>query len=139
MDPGLRPHPQVRDEIVEKSPVSACGDVTEAHLAAIEGLALGADLGGITALQAGDFDGLTALTTLWVVDLQLGNVPAGVFDELISLETLFLTGGFSSLPDGVFDGLTALGNRGTCRQWKYAGDNVDPGLRPHPLWCATRS
>ena len=33
--------PQVRDKIVEQSPVSACGDVTEAHLAAITGLGLG--------------------------------------------------------------------------------------------------
>ena len=108
--------PQVRDEIVEKSPVSACGDVTEAHLAAITGLGLGivtilGETAGeeITALQAGDFDGLTGLTTLWVAGgEQLSSIPAGVFDQLIALETLTLGGSFSSLPDGIFDGLTSL-------------------------------
>ena len=115
--------PQVRDEIVEQSPVSACADVTEAHLAAITGLGLGGNpfaalveaFGGtadegmdITALQVGDFNGLTGLTTLYVSGEQLSSVPAGVFDELISLEILFLTGNFSSLPDGIFDGLTSL-------------------------------
>ena len=106
--------PQVRDKIVEQSPVSACGDVTEAHLAAIEGLLLGQitiveTIGEeTTGLKAGDFDGLTGLTTLWVAGEQLSSIPAGVFDELISLETLTLGGSFSSLPDGIFDGLTGL-------------------------------
>ena len=108
--------PQVRDKIVEQSPVSACGDVTEAHLAAITGLGLGritilGETAGeeITGLKAGDFAGLTGLTTLYVGGgEQLSSIPAGLFDELISLETLFLTGNFSSLPDGVFDGLTSL-------------------------------
>ena len=81
--------PQVRDQIVERSPVSACGDVTEAHLAAIEGLLLGqitiiGETAGeeVTGLKAGDFDGLTGLTALWVAGEQLSSVPAGVFDEL---------------------------------------------------------
>ena len=107
--------PQVRDEIVEKSPVNACGDVTAAHLAAITGLGLGriTVLGTttgeeITALRVGDFDGLTGLTTLVVSGEQLSSVPAGLFDELTSLETLLLSGSFSSLPDGIFDKLTKL-------------------------------
>ena len=107
--------PQVRDEIVEKSPVDACGDVTAAHLAAITGLGLGriTFLGTttgeeITALHVGDFDGLTGLTTLVVSGEQLSSVPAGLFDELTSLETLLLSGSFSSLPDGIFDKLTKL-------------------------------
>ncbi len=107
--------PQVRDEIVEQSQVSACGAVTEGHLGAITGLGLGiitilGETAGeeITTLQSGDFDGLTGLTTLYVSGEQLSSIPAGVFDDLISLETLFLTGNFSSLPGGVFDGLTGL-------------------------------
>ena len=107
--------PQVRDIIVGFSPVSDCGDVTEAHLAAITKLLigrftiLGETVGEDTALQAGDFDGLTGLTTLYVSGgEQLSSIPAGLFDELISLETLILTGSFSSLPDNVFDGMTGL-------------------------------
>ena len=54
---------QVRDAIVAKAPVSACGDVTAAHLTEIT--LLGLALGRISALQAGDFSGLTALETLY--------------------------------------------------------------------------
>ena len=52
---------QVRDGIVAAvSGVSTCGGVTDAHLAAITRLLL--RFAGITSLQEGDFDGLTALT-----------------------------------------------------------------------------
>ncbi len=111
--------PQVRDKIVEAVPgVNSAADITKAHLAAITGLGLGLNplvaFGGtageeITSLQTGDFDGLTGMTTLWIGGgEQLRNVPAGIFKELTALETLNLTGNFSSLPNGVFDGLTAL-------------------------------
>ena len=54
---------QVQDAIVAAVPgVSSAGDVTATHLAAIASLRL--DNEGITTLQEGDFDGLTALTTL---------------------------------------------------------------------------
>ena len=55
---------QVRDEILDEiSGVTDCADVTDAHLAAITGT-LSLDREGITALAAGDFDGLTKLTQL---------------------------------------------------------------------------
>ena len=118
IDPPLSQRtPQVRDAIVEAVPgVNSAADVTKAHLAAITGLRLGritlfGNTSGeeITTLQTGDFDGLTGMTILWVNgEQQLSNVPADIFDGLISLKTLGLTGNFSSLPDGVFDELTAL-------------------------------
>ena len=53
---------QVRDAIVAIiSGATDCADVTDAHLAAITGT-LDLSRKGITALAAGDFDGLTALT-----------------------------------------------------------------------------
>ena len=109
--------PQVRDLIVTAVPdVDSAADVTKAHLAAIRVFWLGqielfGETGGeeITTLQAGDFDGLTGLTLLWINGgEQLNNVPAGIFNGLSSLEILSLTGNFSNLPEGVFDDVTAL-------------------------------
>ena len=100
---------QVRDAIVGLvSGVTHCADVTDAHLAAITGpLNLGNK--GITALAAGDFDGLTALTTLYLNNNSLTTLPAGVFDELTALTELDLgANDLTTLPAGVFDGLTAL-------------------------------
>ena len=100
---------QVRTAILGKiSGVSNCANVTDADLAAITGtLNLGNK--GITALAAGDFDGLTALTTLLLNSNQLSTLPAGVFEELTALTTLNLNGNdLTTLPAGVFDELTAL-------------------------------
>ena len=101
--------PQVRDAIVAEIPgVTDCADVTDAHLAAITGT-LNLDSKGISALAAGDFDGLTALTTLWLQNNQLTTLPAGVFDGLTSLTGLDLNDNdLTTLPAGVFDELTAL-------------------------------
>ena len=100
---------QVRTAILgEISGVSNCANVTDTHLAAITGL-LNLESKGITALAAGDFDGLTALMQLRLDQNSLSTLPAGVFDELTALRTLIL--GFNSLstlPAGVFDELTAL-------------------------------
>ena len=100
---------EVRDDILDQiSDVSNCANVTAAHLAAITGT-LDLSAKGITALAAGDFDGLTSLTRLYLYTNSLDTLPAGVFDELTALEHLSLyNNSLSTLPAGVFDGLTAL-------------------------------
>ena len=100
---------QVRTAILNRiSGVSNCADVTDAHLAAITGT-LNLQSDGITALAAGDFDGLTALTSLWLDSNSLDTLSAGVFDGLTALTSLQLTGNsLTTLSAGVFDGLTAL-------------------------------
>ena len=63
----------------------------------------------MSSLPDGVFDGLTALTTLYLYYNGLSSLPDGVFDGLTALTELYLSGNdLSSLPDGVFDGLTAL-------------------------------
>ena len=100
---------QVRDAIVGLIPsVSNCADVTATHLAGINS-PLFLSGGGLTALKAGDFDGLTALTVLFLGDNDLTELPAGVFDGLIALETLQLKdNSLTELPPRVFDNNTAL-------------------------------
>ena len=100
---------EVRDAIVALvSGVTHCALVTDAHLAAITGT-LGLNGNGITALAAGDFDGLTALTQLWLFNNSLSTLPAGVFDELTALTVLRLyNNSLETLPAGVFDKLTSL-------------------------------
>ena len=90
------------------SGVTDCALVTDAQLAAIAG-DLDLNHESITALVAGDFAGLTALTGLHLLGNALTTLPAGVFDELTALETLDLgNNALTTLPAGVFDALTAL-------------------------------
>ena len=90
------------------SGVTDCALVTDAQLAAITG-ELDLEDQSITALAAGDFDGLIALETLWLNDNDLTMLPAGVFDELTALTKLYLNDNdLTTLPAGVFDELTAL-------------------------------
>ena len=104
---------KVRDKLLEfiesnEGAAVACGDVTDAQLAAIT---VQLDLAdeGITAIAEGDFDGLTALTNLRLSGNDLSTLPAGVFDELTELTDLSLAGNdLSTLPAGVFDELTEL-------------------------------
>ena len=99
----------VRTAILGKiSGVSNCASVTDAHLTAITGT-LNLSNKGITALAAGDFDKLTALTRLYLDSNSLTTLPAGVFDGLTALTELQLyNNSLSTLPAGVFDKLTSL-------------------------------
>ena len=88
--------------------VTACADVTTSHLAAITGT-LDLDQTSITALAAGDFDGLTALTGLSMWDNGLTELPAGLFDGLTAVEFLDLEdNALTELPAGIFDDLAAV-------------------------------
>ena len=88
--------------------ISNCADVTADHLGRITLLDLPRRQ-NITALQAGDFAGLTALETLSLDNNQLSTLPPEVFTGLTALETLSLhSNRLSTLPPEVFTGLTAL-------------------------------
>ena len=99
---------QVQDRIVALVPgVDAANDVTAAHLALITNLNLSDQ--SITALKAGDFDGLSALRSLSLAKNTLSSLPAGIFSGLASMSSLDLgSNELSSLPDGVFSKLSAM-------------------------------
>ena len=100
---------QVQTAILAELPdVSDCALVTSTNLAGITMLNLGSQ--SITALQAGDFDGLSSLQALDLGNNQLSTLPEGVFNGLSSLQVLVLAfdNVLSTLPDGVFDGLSSL-------------------------------
>ena len=78
--------PQVRNAIVAAAGVRSPEDVSEAHLAAITLLDLRSK--DITSLKSGDFDGLTALTTLYLHKNSISDVSP--LEHLTSLETLYL-------------------------------------------------
>ena len=92
----------VRDSIVALVPVSTCGDVTAAHLSAIDSLSLsGARL---TELKAGDFSGLTGLTKLNLQENRLSSLPDGLFDDLTALSRLYLGGNrLTAIPSELFN------------------------------------
>ena len=104
---------QIRTAILgEIAGVTDCADVTATHLAAITTLGAGG-FGlfnkGITALQAGDFAGLTALTGLNLSLNALTALPAGIFSDLTEVTKIILEGNqLASLPEGVFAGLTKV-------------------------------
>ena len=82
---------EVRDAIVVTVPdVDNAADVTETHLAAITSLSLRS--AGITALNSGDFSGMTGLTQLNLYGNQLSSLPDGIFEGLTALTTLRLGG-----------------------------------------------
>ena len=99
---------QVQTAILAELPdVSDCALVTSTNLAGITMLNLGSQ--SITALQAGDFDGLSSLQELDLSANVLDTLPDGVFNGLSSLQVLDLSGNqLSTLPDGMFDGLSSL-------------------------------
>ncbi len=91
---------QVRDAIVAAVPgVSSADDVTAAHLAAIKELDIRES--GISSLQAGDFNGLTALT-----DLDLRNNSLSDISALQNLTNLT----YLTLRDNSLSDISALHN-----------------------------
>ena len=100
--------PQIRDVILENLPGVSCDQVTLKQLGTIT-IRLDLSSRGITALKAGDFDGLTNLKHLTFSHNGLSSLPPGVFDELVNLDQLTLRyNGLSSLPPDVFDELVNL-------------------------------
>ena len=99
--------PEVRDRIISAAGVSSADDVTAVHLASITSLNLRNQ--GITALQVGDFDGLTNLEKLWLDYNGLTTLPEDIFDGLTNLRSLDLNrNDLTTLPVNIFDGLTNL-------------------------------
>ena len=100
---------QIRDAIVAEFTGKTCGQVTATDLDDITSLSISSQ-STLTSLKAGDFDGLTELTSLVLSSNGLTSLPARVFDDLTALNLLFLRNNSSltSLPAGVFDKLTAL-------------------------------
>ena len=101
---------QVRDWIVEQIlGVDDCAAVTAGHLAGISG---DMDLGGrgISALQEGDFLGLSVNGFLSLRDNALETLPVGVFSGLSVSRNLRLDNNqLESLPAEVFSGLSVNG------------------------------
>ena len=101
--PGMSQHPAGT-----LSDVSACGDVTEPHLAGITGTLELSNM-GVMSLKSGDFAGLSSLTKLEMEDNQIATVPDDLFAGLTSLEWLELTfNQLTELPKDLFDGLASL-------------------------------
>ena len=96
----------VRAAIVAAAEVEGCGKVTAAQVAGITELEVDFEP---LVLKAGDFAGLTSLTTLRLDGNQLSALPPGIFAGLTSLTTLRLDDNeLSELPPGIFTGLTGL-------------------------------
>ena len=63
----------------------------------------------ISSIQAGAFDGVSALTRLYLYSNAISSIQAGAFDGLSALAGLFLyENAISSIQAGAFDGLSAL-------------------------------
>ena len=118
----------MRDSIVTLASVSTCGDVTAAHLSAIDSLRVNS--ASLTALKAGDFSGLTGLAYLDLRSNQLNSLPDGLFDDLTALTGLHLGDNqFTSIPSQLFT-LTNLTHL-------YLWDNPLTGTLPQSLTMLT--
>ena len=115
--------PQIRDKLLELIRTAEsdntldCSEVTTTHLAApaltgtlnLDGTVTGSRM---TGLKAGDFAGLTGITSLVLSNNRLRDIPADVFDPLTALTSLNLgangtaaNDGLTRLPAGLFDEL----------------------------------
>ena len=98
---------QVRYAIMQAIEADDCAAVDSVRLAGLRELDLAQTR--LTALQAGDFDGLTSLQELDLAGNQLTALPDGIFDGLTSLRVLSLAANrLTALPDGAFDSLASL-------------------------------
>ena len=100
--------PAVRSSIlVQISGITACEDVTEAHLNGITEI-LDLRFRGLSSLQEDDFAGLSNLQRLYL-HRSLSSLPADIFDGLSNLERLTLgNNSLSSLDADIFAGLSSL-------------------------------
>ena len=63
----------------------------------------------VNSLKAGDFDGLTNLSSLSIFNYSSPSLPSGIFKDLTNLTDLSIhRGSFSYLPSGIFDNLTRI-------------------------------
>ena len=108
--------PQVRDAIMVKlneglytPEVTDCAEVTAEDLGGITG-AMELSIEEIPALKSGDFEGISNLNSLLMIDSGLETLPEDVFDGLTSLTRLYIIGNddLEELPEGIFEGLTSL-------------------------------
>ena len=84
-----------------------CDKVSKAHLAQIDSLLFHKQ--GMRSLKAGDFEGLTGLTSLNLGTNQLASLPAGLFAGLSNLESLHISQNqLTELPAGIFSELSGL-------------------------------
>ncbi len=104
---------EVQTALLTATGQSACANVTAAHLEMVTALDVSSQ--SITALAAGDFDGLSNLVSLSIAGNPIAEVnsettlPAGIFRGLHNLEMIDMSGlGLTTLPDGIFQGLSRL-------------------------------
>ena len=109
---------QVQDAIIAKlnegldtPEVTGCAEVTAEDLRGITG-AMELSIEEIPALKSGDFEGLSNLNSLLMIDSGLETLPEDIFDGLTALHSLFIIGNddLETLPEDIFDGLTGLTN-----------------------------
>ena len=133
--------PQVRDQIVQATGSSGCANIKSQALATITKLYLQGGQGGgnnLTALQAGDFNGLINLTELQLYDNELTELPPNIFDDLTRLIELNLSNNqLRELPAGVFSNLMQLENLNlTSNQIAALPDGIFTGLsKIKQLWA----